>query len=504
MNTQLKNLPKLRKSIDVSKIEDGFQLTDLKTGFAVELDYAYLQEINNCDQKYKELECKLKEMGLTLDAHDLSEIRKLQRKILDKSSSSLLERLRERLSDITSKVPFFSKRKLDYDPKSINSIEDFSKIPFMRKKNLRENFPTDLIPNDMDIAGGLNHGSLVLVSTSGSTDERLQVIANSKIDRLPFGSDDLFNFPIGGEQPRTAILTTPICSGTECTIGDTSFEKRLSKYSPDLYLQTTKDPFAIRQELLDSFCEDMIRFKPAILAADPIYLQCIIRKANELNIKLPHVDIIQHGFEFGPQTALQDLKNAFKIPVFNDYGASEENRIAVQCHQGALHVRADILYFEIVNSSGPCAPGEIGSVAITTFDTVMPLVRYLIGDIAEWTGKSCNCAFSSWPTIYLHGRHKDMIHADDRWISTLDIDLSIGAPEWLDFYRLTQYAQNSYEIKVIPALGASVDFLDLADRLSIYLNPKNIYFKEVTRLDPLPSMKIGLVENKLGGAPELL
>jgi hypothetical protein len=63
---------------------------------------------------------------------------------------------------------------------------------------------------------------------------------------------------------------------------------------------------------------------------------------------------------------------------------------------------------------------------------------------------------------------------------------------------------NFYEVKIIPALGESANFLDISDKLSFYIDPKNISFKEVSRLDTLPSMKIGLIENKLGGAPEFL
>jgi phenylacetate-CoA ligase len=171
-------------------------------------------------------------------------------------------------------------------------------------------------------------------------------------------------------------------------------------------LNSTDDPFAIQRWLLDSFCEEMERFEPQILLADPIYLQCLIRGANQLGVKLPRVPFVQYGFEFGHRAAVRDIKREFEVPALNDYGASEENRLALQCHQGSLHVRADAVHFEILNAAGPCPPGVIGAVAITTFDSLTPLVRYLIGDAAAWVGKKCDCAFSDWPTIELHGRLK--------------------------------------------------------------------------------------------------
>lgn len=238
--------------------------------------------------------------------------------------------------------------------------------------------------------------------------------------------------------------------------------------------------------------------------ADAIYLQCIIRQANEWGIKLPQIPLIQYGFEFAHQAAVRDLKKAFhNSMVLNDYGASEENHLALQCHRGSLHVRSDLVHFEILGSSGSCPPGVVGAVAITSFDSLTPLIRYLIGDAAAWTHSKCDCEFSHWPTIELHGRLKDMIFYNGRWISTLDIDRAIGAPDWLDFYKIIELAPQTYEVQVIPSPGATVKFPDLKDRLSDLIDPKNIRFKVLSRFDPLPSLKIGLTQTCLSGAPEL-
>lgn len=212
--------------------------------------------------------------------------------------------------------------------------------------------------------------------------------------------------------------------------------------------------------------------------------------------------MVQYGFEFGHQAAIRDIKSTFKVPVLNDYGASEENRLALQCCYGSLHIRADTVYVEIIGKSGPCPPGVVGAIAITIFDTLTPLVRYLIGDAACWTGNTCKCAFSHWPTIELHGRLKDMMRSKNRWVSTLDIDSAIGSPSWLDFYRIIEKEENKYEVHVIPGLGFNVDFKDMGERLSKYINPQNIVFKEATRFSPLRSMKIGLTQTNLNGAPE--
>lgn len=487
----------LREAVHRSLLADGLELTDSATGFAVELGPNSVALLDGSGPLSAEFWGKLRQMGLTTEVSDLKEVRRLQRVSFRGATPPVLERLRDRLARIRREVPFFRQHAATYDPALLSDFTDFAQLPFMRKRDLREGFPSELIPEHVDLAAGIAAGHLTVLATSGSTDERLQIIARSPIERLPFGSDDLLGIEIGGCQPRTAFLTPPTCSAFECRLGAASFEERRSKTSPDLFLNTTDDPFAISRELLDGFCEDMERFQPAILAADPIYLQCMARGLQRHRMEAPGVKLIQRGFEFGTRASVRDLRHTFGVPVLNDYGASEENRLAIECHRGSLHVRADAMHLEIVNRHGLCAPGVVGAVAVTTFDTMTPLVRYLNGDAAAWNATACDCDFKDWPTIELHGRLKDMIRSRARWVTTLEIDDAVRAPDWLDFYRVLQLDKNAFEVLVIPALDRNADFGDLAGRLDKCLGPNEIQYRNVSRLDPLQSMKIGTTQTRL-------
>lgn len=483
----------------LSQFDNATVLDDTETGFQLELEPDMAQLLNLPTDEFW---IKLQKLGLTSCCKDLKEVRKRQRNALKQSFPPLLERLRERLATVCQTIPFFQQRQELYSPTQLHRLDDFTHLPFMRKRDLREHFPNELVPFGTDLAKGLQDQSLELLVTSGSTADRLQIIQRAEINRLPFGCDDLFGISIGGKQPRTAIFTTPVCAGHECHLKKTNYEERLSKTSPDLFLQSSTDPFAIQKEVVEAFCEDINRFQPTILAADGIYLQCLVRRARELGIQLPRVPLIQHGFEFTHQAALRDIRKAFyNVPVLNDYGASEENRLALECHKGSLHVRSDAIYLEILGANGPCPPGVVGAVAITTFDSLTPLIRYLIGDAASWSVTPCDCEFADWPTIELHGRLKDMMRSKGRWVSTFDIDKAIGAPDWLDFYQVHELQSNTFEAQVIPALGASVDHQDLTYRLSGLIDPAMLRVKTVSRFDPLSSLKIGLTKTQLAGAP---
>lgn len=480
----------------------GVTLVDGDTGFAIDLSDSDFEALIIPGPRSAIMRTHMDRFGLTGATSELIDVRRKQRKALA-GEKSQVSRLRDRLDGLCRRVPYFGQRRANYDPALISSLEDFAQLPLMRRRDLRRSFPHDLLPNDIDLAAGIASGQLSFVATSGSTDERIQVLSSSMIDRLPFGSDDLFGISIGGRPPKTAFFTTPVCSTSACFRQDHSYRERRSKTSPDLLLRPASDPFTISADLVQAFFAEVAEFQPTILAADPIYLQGMVRAARKYDLPLPTVPIVQTGFEFRTQTSLRELRNAFHSPVLDDYGASEENRLAVECHRGCLHVRTDAIYLEIINKGGVCSPGTVGNVVITTFDTITPLVRYLIGDLASWTGRRCDCAFADWPTIEVHGRCKDLLSSQGRWISSLEIDRAVQAPEWLDFYRLTQTEPHSFNVEIVGALGAQLNLRHFVDTLTPYLDPKELHFRSVNGLELLPSLKVGTTLTKLE-TPEIV
>lgn len=440
--------------------------------------------------------------GLTNDTADLTDIRRKQRNALA-GGRSTLQRLQDRLESLCRTVPYFAERRSQFSPELIEDVEAFEALPLMRRKDLRANFPHALLPTNIDLREGLFSGRMAFVATSGSTEDRIQVLANSMVDRLPFGADDLLGIPLSGKQPKTAFFTTAVCSSSACFRQATTYQDRISQSSPDLLLRTTSDPFSMDRTLIEDFHAELTDYRPTILAADPLYLQCLVRAARRYSIPVPSVPVVQTGFEFRTQLSHRTLRETFKCPVLDDYGASEENRLAVECHRGCLHVRADAVYLEIINQQGACQPGAIGNVVITTFDTLTPLVRYLIGDLASWTGKKCDCAFSAWPVIELHGRAKDLLRTRESWISSLQIDRAIQAPEWLEFYRITQRQPEMFEVELIAALDADPDILEFADLLSDYFEPAHLRIRAVCGFELLPSLKVGTTLTKLP-TPEII
>lgn len=106
------------------------------------------------------------------------------------------------------------------------------------------------------------------------------------------------------------------------------------------------------------------------------------------------------------------IENIWKVKVYDLYGSTETGNMAATCSHGQLHVSLEHFYFEIIDrDTYEVLPyGERGTLVVTTLTReAMPLIRYIIEDIAELhPGESCPCG-SHAPILKLFGRKQDVI-----------------------------------------------------------------------------------------------
>jgi phenylacetate-CoA ligase len=105
------------------------------------------------------------------------------------------------------------------------------------------------------------------------------------------------------------------------------------------------------------------------------------------------------------------VRRVFGLELFASYGAREVGTIALQCpeHQH-YHVQAEVTLVEVLDDAGkPCAPGETGTVVVTSLQGyAMPLIRYVIGDRAV-VGAPCPCGRPHPVLTQVVGRTRDMV-----------------------------------------------------------------------------------------------
>lgn len=108
---------------------------------------------------------------------------------------------------------------------------------------------------------------------------------------------------------------------------------------------------------------------------------------------------------------LQDLWRT--EDVRQGYGAEElGGLVAAECHiRDGMHVLTKHYFVEVVDpkSGEPVHEGERGEVAVTTLQReALPLIRYRIGDSAEYLSNDCSCGLKT-PRIKVLGRADNTI-----------------------------------------------------------------------------------------------
>jgi len=482
----------LHKAIEIVFLDETkAELRDGRTGFHLSIEH----EEGLSDggrQPTPEILRVLTDLGFTDDLPD-PELRRRQRPFRNQMQSELRnEILRDFLRFAGTNVPFYRDNQR-YRLADIEDVEGLRTLPVLNKAALRENF-NSLLADSVDIPEGLASGRLRIARTSGTTDERVQVISDTTIDQVPPDYEEVWGLDFSGRTPRTAILTTPLCSATECHLGKLPLEQRVH-HGIVLYLNSTEDLFSAPEALIRNIAEELWAFRPEILLVNPYYLMWFGREAQRLGLDLPKIELILTSYQYASKIHKRALATLFGAPVYDTYSATELGgcRLGVECKNGHWHVYEDHAIIEIMDENGISSPDGIGSVVTTVVaGRLMPLIRYEVGDIARLADIDCNCALSDWQCLEFHGRRKDVLHLGGRMFTTREIDDILAEIADVDFYRCTQTGDAALTIDVVPAPGTAVRRDEIERLVRARLPVNDVIIRPAQRLDPEPSMKFRL------------
>jgi phenylacetate-CoA ligase len=487
------NKKRLSEAIEILRREAyELELLDRRTGFhvSIEADAGVGLEQNGdlSDDTLRFLE----PLGF-LDEAPLEELRKRQRPFRTQlQQEARNETLKDFLAYAKREVPFY-RGNSQYDISGILDTSDLPQLPSLKKSDLRDNFMR-LLAECVDLPLGLANGRFNIARTSGTTDERVQVISDSNLDRVPPDYKNVWGVDFSGRTPRTAILTTPLCSATECHLGKSTMEER-TKFGIVLYLNSTEDLFGASDTLIRNFAHELWLFRPEILLVNPFYLLWFGLEAQRLGIDLPPVELILTSYQFTSKGQVRALQNLFGTKVYNTYTATELSgcTAGVQCKNGNWHVCENHSVLEIVDQDTALPTKDIGSILITpAAGRVMPLIRYEVGDLARFVDIDCDCPLSNWQCFEFHGRRKDVLDFGGAVFTTKQIDDLVSEVEHVNFYRCTQVADAKLVFDFIPAPGFSVSESEIIEKIRSTLPADEIVVRRVSRLEPEPSMKFRL------------
>ncbi len=310
-----------------------------------------------------------------------------------------LEKIKYQMKRVKAAGGFYAKRLKHIDPDDITCQEDFEKLPFSEKADLRDAYPLGLsaVPEE----------EIVRIHSSSGTTGTPCIIPYTKKDVEDWA--ELFRrcYEIAGITKEDLIHITPGYGLWTAGIGFQLGAEKLGAMAipmgpgnTDKQLQFMQDmgstvlcatssyALLLAEEIEKRKCGDKIHLRKGVIGSERWGPKMRARIAAELGVEL--YDIYGLTEVYGPG-------------------------IAINCeYETGMHYFDDFLYFEIIDpKTGKNLPdGELGELVITTLEKEgAPLIRYRTHDLTRIIPNDvpCPCGRDLPRIDVILGRTDDMV-----------------------------------------------------------------------------------------------
>ena len=283
-------------------------------------------------------------------------------------------------------------------PDDINCLEDISKLPFMYKQDLRDNYPTKMfsVPNNQIVRYHVSSGTTGKPTLVGYTENDLgywtEALARS-LTSIGIGRDDtlqvsygygLFTGGLGLHYGAEKVGATVLPTGT----GNTERQIEL-----------------------------MMDLGVTAIACTPSYLIHLGDVAKKMGVDIRRDTKLRKailGAEPWSESMRQHIEESMGIKAYDIYGTSEQaGPMFTECEERkGIHVAGDIMYVEIIDpeTGESLGPGQKGEMVVTMLKKeAMPMIRYRIKDVTTLMEEECECGRTSPRISRITGRTDDML-----------------------------------------------------------------------------------------------
>ncbi|NYE60109.1 phenylacetate-CoA ligase [Duganella sp. 1224] len=318
-------------------------------------------------------------------------------------ASLQLARLRELLLYASEHVPYYRQlyARIGFDATRVQDLRDLRALPILRKSHIndhRDDFRSDTATRLQRFTTGGSSGE-PLIFYLGKQRVSHDVAAKWRATRW-WGVD------IGD---REAVLWgSPI----ELHAQDLWRARRDRLLRSDLL-----PAFDLSPTRLDDYLARLQRQRPAMLFGYPSVMCLLVQHAQSRHITLDRlgVKVVFVTAERLYEDQRAQLSSAFAAPVANGYGGRDAGFIAHECPEGGMHITAEDVIVEILDTHGqPVPPGDSGAIVITHLASRdFPFIRYATGDIGALDPRPCPCGRGLPLLQRVEGRVTDFVVARD-------------------------------------------------------------------------------------------
>ena len=291
---------------------------------------------------------------------------------------------------------FYGKKYRELGITEIKSQEDFEKIPFSGKADLRDAYPLGIqaVPDE----------EVVRIHSSSGTTGKPVIIPYTAKDVDDWAVMFARCYEIAGITNKDRIQITPGYGLWTAGIGFQAGCEKLGAMAVPMGPGNT-----------DKQIQMMIDLKSTVITATSSYALVLAEEIEKRGLKdqiCLKKGVI--GSERWSEKKRQAIREGLGIELYDIYGLTEiyGPGIGINCeHEEGIHYWDDYIYIEIIDpkTGEPVPDGEPGEIVITTLvKEGAPLLRFRTHDMSRIIPEACSCG-RSYPRIdIIQGRSDDM------------------------------------------------------------------------------------------------
>lgn len=414
-----------------------------------------------------------------------------------------------------ARVPFYRPWKAADPGPSVPVAKRLAALPVLTKRDLRAHVPRGFMDDTRSCEAGFASGDVEIVATSGTGGDRASVVwyqpwwdmSEREAARIHPALDRAFNAP-----HREAVLTTPVCAGNLCHVGNATMEERT--LGNLLFLNQALDPTAWDEDQIRRMAREMGIFQAEVLETDPAYLCLFARAAVQAGLLLHQPRCIVLTYEFPSRIHYRQIARAFPgVPVVSSYGSTETGHVFTQCGQGTFHQNTATCHVEVQLLRPDRGDPGVGRLLVSTLDNRwFTLLRFDVGDLARVRTEPCACGRTDGLALdAIEGRLQDItFDCDGRLVTLKVLDDALSVVDGLQGYQVEQAAIGVLLLHYVVEPGLDTSRLqDVECRLlqalrEVYGPATVMEMRREASLSPEQSGKFRLAQTSLPILPEEL
>jgi phenylacetate-CoA ligase len=385
-----------------------------------------------------------------------------------------------------------------FDPGSGVSVDArYRALPALTKPLMNLHAPAAFAAPGLDLAQGLRAGEIELVSTSGTTEDRIQNVWYQPwwdaSERASWELNAHARRAATGDH-REAILVNPLNVGIASEVPLALEQRRLGRF---LYLNERVDLLSWPDGHLDRILDELALFRPAVLEANPSYLSRLCRYALRTGRRPFQPALITLTYEFPSLLHRRHIQAVFEAPIMSSYGSTEAGYVFSECEHGCMHQSTEACRVDFLPLAAEHASPSVGVLLITTFENPWrALLRFDAGDLGRLATGPCRCGRTDGLTLSaIEGRTINLTRTPaGALVTQAEVDRCLAEVPGLEEYQLHQRDERSYALQVVTRGDATAVQRRAGAALRERYGPgAEVTVSLATALAPEPSGKFRLV-----------